>query len=83
MRKKNKIMKRSSRLQPLPREHHKALVLAKKIEIADCSRLDELADLVQEFFVAELEPHFLTEEMELLPRLAKIWGKSFCAANVG
>ena len=73
----NKIMKRSSRLQPLSREHHKALVLSKKIEIADCSRLDELADLVQEFFVAELEPHFLTEELELLPRLVKFGAKVF------
>lgn len=73
-------MKRSVILQPLSRDHHKALVLAKACEraalagaAADVARLCERA--VREF-AEELAPHFETEERELLPLLRGDAGQS-------
>ena len=72
-------MKRSAILQPLSRDHHKALVLAKACEraalagAADVARLCERA--VREF-AEELAPHFETEERELLPLLRGDAGQS-------
>jgi hypothetical protein len=64
-------MKRSPALQPLSREHHAALKLAKACERAvasgEAAQMDETCQRVGEAFAAELEPHFLFEERELLP----------------
>lgn len=66
-------MKRSTILQPLSREHHSALSLAKSCERAALS--DDSAQVAQTCqrailaFSAELEPHFQIEEQSLLPLL--------------
>lgn len=66
-------MKRSPILQPLSREHHTALTLAKASERAARSGDEALVRLtcqrVIRAFADELEPHFLTEEVSLLPLL--------------
>ena len=66
-------MKRSHVLQPLSREHHTALTLAKASERAASSGDETLVRLtcqrVIRAFADELEPHFLTEEVSLLPLL--------------
>lgn len=64
-------MKRSLALQPLSREHHAALKLAKACARAatseDAERISEACRQVAEALEAELEPHLQTEERELLP----------------
>lgn len=66
-------MKRSIALQPLSREHHAALALAKACERAAHSAEAALVDAaclrVIRAFTGELEPHFLAEEQSLLPLL--------------
>ncbi|WP_370869816.1 hemerythrin domain-containing protein [Polaromonas sp.] len=66
-------MKRSAVLQPLSREHHTALTLAKACERAAQSRDEGLvAKACQRAiraFSDELEPHFQVEEQSLLPLL--------------
>ena len=66
-------MKRTPALQPLSREHHTALTLAKACERAAQSRDEErVAQTCQRAiraFADELEPHFQIEEMSLLPLL--------------
>lgn len=66
-------MKRSEALQPLSREHHTALTLAKACEravqsgvAAQVSAACQRAILA---FAEELEPHFQIEEQTLLPLL--------------
>lgn len=60
-------------LQPLSREHHTALTLAKACERAAQSRDENLVaktcQRVIRAFSAELEPHFQVEEQSLLPLL--------------
>lgn len=66
-------MKRSTALQPLSREHHTALTLAKACERAAQSRdenqISETCQRVIRAFAVELEPHFQVEEQSLLPLL--------------
>ena len=66
-------MKRSTALQPLSREHHTALTLAKACERAAQSRdkglVAKTCQRVIRAFSAELEPHFQDEEQSLLPLL--------------
>lgn len=66
-------MKRSPTLQPLSREHHTALTLAKACERAARSGEDEQVALACQrairAFSDELEPHFQIEERALLPLL--------------
>ncbi|MEW5903349.1 MAG: hemerythrin domain-containing protein [Pseudomonadota bacterium] len=66
-------MRRSAWLQPLSREHHHALSLAKQ-----CTRAAASGDAVQiaaacqaalQGYAAQLMPHFQVEERELLPLL--------------
>jgi hemerythrin-like domain-containing protein len=68
-------MKRHPELQALSREHHGALKLARDAKIAagsaDAAQVERLAARVVNCFAAELEPHFMIEEQELLPRLAQ------------
>lgn len=66
-------MKRIPALQPLSREHHTALTLAKACERAvqscDEDRVGKTCQRILQAFSAELEPHFLVEEQSLLPLL--------------
>lgn len=66
-------MKRNPTLQPLSREHHTALALAKACERAAQSRDEALVSKtcqrVIRAFADELEPHFQIEEQSLLPLL--------------
>jgi hemerythrin-like domain-containing protein len=66
-------MKRSAVLQPLSREHHTALTLAKACERAVQSGSEEkvikACQRVIKAFSDELEPHFQYEEQSLLPLL--------------
>ena len=66
-------MKRNPALQPLSREHHTALALAKACERAAQSRdealVNKICQRVIRVFADELEPHFQIEEQSLLPLL--------------
>ena len=66
-------MKRSAILQPLSREHHTALALAKACERAVRSGDEFLVNQTCQrailAFQNELEPHFQFEEVSLLPLL--------------
>jgi len=66
-------MKRNHILQPLSREHHTALALAKACERAaisgDVVLVKQTYQLVISVFSNKLEPHFQTEEVTLLPLL--------------
>jgi hemerythrin-like domain-containing protein len=66
-------MKRSPILQPLSREHHTALTLAKACERAaqsgDEARVSQTCQRAILAFHNELEPHFQFEEVSLLPLL--------------
>ena len=66
-------MKRNPVLQPLSREHHTALALAKACERAaiseDVALVKRTCQRVISVFSNELEPHFQTEEVSLLPLL--------------
>lgn len=66
-------MKRIPALQPLSREHHSALSLAKACERAAQSRDEELVGMTCQralkAFSDEMEMHFLTEEQSWLPLL--------------
>lgn len=66
-------MKRSPILQPLSREHHSALTLAKACERAarsgDVSEVESACQRAIRAYSDELEPHFQIEEQSLLPLL--------------
>jgi len=66
-------MKRDPRLRPLSSDHHRALVMARKISKA--SRKDKIEPAVlneiETFWQNELKPHFILEEEKLLPALEK------------
>jgi hemerythrin-like domain-containing protein len=66
-------MKRNPILQPLSREHHTALTLAKACEHAakseDEALVKQTCQRVIRVFSNQLEPHFQTEEISLLPLL--------------
>ncbi|WP_296750780.1 hemerythrin domain-containing protein [Thiobacillus sp.] len=66
-------MKRSPLLQPLSREHHAALSLARSCERAarsgDAAQIDAACERAVRAFRQQLDPHFRTEEHALLPLL--------------
>ena len=66
-------MKRSPTLQPLSREHHTALVLAKACERAaqtgDATLVRLACQRATHALSNDLEPHFTIEEQTLLPLL--------------
>lgn len=68
-------MQRHASLQDLSREHHTALRLALDARRAaasgDPARVRAAAQACAELFPRELEPHFVAEEIELLPLLAQ------------
>ena len=64
-------MKRAAPLTPLSREHHEALVLARRAATADPAGTEAAAQrehLLQRWRV-QFEPHFAEEEQALLPAL--------------
>ena len=68
-------MKRSAALKQLSREHHTALVLAKRAqrlsrESAEAAKV--FMHQLVETFAIELEPHFRVEEAILLPALQNV-----------
>lgn len=66
-------MKRSGILQPLSREHHTALTLAKTCERAarsgDATMVNQACQRAIRAFSSDLDPHFQIEEQSLLPLL--------------
>ena len=66
-------MKRNPLLQPLSREHHTALTLAKACERAaksnDEVQVSQTCQRAIRAFSNQLEPHFQIEEISLLPLL--------------
>lgn len=65
-------MKRHPALTQLSREHHPALVLAKRAQQMAAGKGEEVERLMAEIgaiFDRELEPHFRLEEDRLLPQL--------------
>lgn len=66
-------MKRSPALQPLSREHHTALTLAKACELAaqsgDATLVSQACQRAVRAFADELDAHFKLEEQSLLPLL--------------
>lgn len=66
-------MKRTAILQPLSREHHRALSLAKRCKQAALSgdgvRIAQACQSAVLAFSTELEPHFKIEEQTFLPLL--------------
>lgn len=61
-------MRRDPRLQGLSSDHHRGLLLARRV--ANALRGTGLAASIRASFEAELEPHFRAEEEVLLPALA-------------
>ncbi len=69
-------MKRITELQPLSKEHHRALVVANRCKtVAGLGFLEDCDDYwsqTRRLFKYELEPHFLQEEKYLVPVLERI-----------
>lgn len=69
-------MKRSPTLQPLSREHHTALTLAKACErvalLGNQELVVETCQRVLQTYENQLQPHFLFEERSLLPLLKSL-----------
>ncbi|HJV63964.1 MAG TPA: hemerythrin domain-containing protein [Albitalea sp.] len=67
-------MKRSDALIPLSREHHEALVLARRAAgcNVDSGAARELREHVLRRWEAQFEPHFALEELALFPALAAV-----------
>lgn len=67
-------MKRHTALQDLSREHYRALKLAlacrRACDSGDSAQQDAMIAECCTMFAQELEPHFQTEERDILPRLA-------------
>lgn len=78
-------MKRHESLRPLSNEHHRALKLALTAKHAaksqDPVRIQQIAALCDAAFRGEFEPHFQTEETEILPFL-KAAGATELAARL-
>lgn len=74
-------MKRNPVLQPLSREHHTALVLAKACERAaqsdDKGIIQKTCQRAIQAFFDELEPHFQIEEQTFLPLLHNTGAQPF------
>lgn len=62
-------MKRSPALVALSREHHTALVWSKRAQRGDTAAPGTLMTQLVTVFDREMEPHFQTEERDLLPAL--------------
>jgi hypothetical protein len=76
-------VKRHPYLQPLSDDHHRALVLARRMRriaegTADPSTLAEAWREMTERFASELEPHFRIEERWLFPELEAAGERALC-----
>jgi hypothetical protein len=68
-------MKRHPCLVPLSDDHHRSLVLARRLKTpADSEDRRSLERETRQIFVAELEPHFRVEERWLVPPLERAGG---------
>jgi len=78
-------MRRIDELLPLSRDHHSALVLARRCRQAALAQgavgVDEAWLQVRSVFPVQLEPHFVIEESVLLPALEAV-GETQLAARV-
>jgi iron-sulfur cluster repair protein YtfE (RIC family) len=63
-------MKRAAPLQQLSRDHHRALVVARRLKRADSSTALEAGRVFSEFWRSDGEEHFQREEQVLLPGVA-------------
>ncbi|HET7775446.1 MAG TPA: hemerythrin domain-containing protein [Azospira sp.] len=79
-------MKRHPALLQLSREHHTALKLSldcrKGAQSGDAAALAALCLRVRTLFAAELDPHFRTEEEEVLPWLEAAGEKALVARTL-
>ncbi len=67
-------MKRHPHLEPLSDDHHRSLVLARRIRLAAREEpghepLTQFWDEMRRLLASELEPHFRVEEEQLFPAL--------------
>jgi iron-sulfur cluster repair protein YtfE (RIC family) len=80
-------MKRHPSLQPLSDDHHRALVLARRLRrdstAVNAAALAALAREVRREFDTELEPHFRVEEGWLLPALERRGGTRLAEQATG
>jgi hypothetical protein len=70
-------VKRHPSLHPLSDDHHRALVLARRLrqfDARDEAAIEALAREVRHAFEGDLEPHFRVEETRLLPALEAAGG---------
>jgi hemerythrin-like domain-containing protein len=77
-------MMRDSRLRGLSAEHQEALLFGRRLLEVASGPEEELVSawqLLRRRFFAEVQPHFLTEEQELLPALEAI-GEEVLVARV-
>ncbi len=77
-------MMRDSRLRGLSAEHQEALLFGRRLLEVASGPEEELVsawELLRRRFFAEVQPHFLTEEQELLPALEAI-GEEVLVARV-
>jgi hemerythrin-like domain-containing protein len=65
-------MNRAEALRDLSRDHHHALVLARRAKLADASTAAPIWEDVDARLRTELEPHFQIEERLLAPALSAI-----------
>ena len=68
-------MKRHAALTPLSREHHAALVLAKRargLDVGDSAAVAAFQAQLAQAWAADLDPHFQREEQHLLPCLTLV-----------
>lgn len=74
-------MKRAAALVPLSREHHDALVFARRAMSAASSETEAKScrDSVLAMWDATIESHLQTEEATLLPALVAVGGKDMAA----
>ena len=79
-------MKRHAALLQLSREHHHALKLSRLARFASDAghalAIAEAAEKISEAFPEVLEPHFQSEENELLPALAAVGADGLVARTL-
>jgi len=79
-------MQRHIALQKLSREHHDSLVMAQKIlrtvKDADQDELNQMIDIIREYYENELEAHFQHEEQAIFATLFKHYRQHIDLATV-
>jgi hypothetical protein len=69
-------MKRASELQPLSRDHHQALIVARQLRqaAAGLATLPATVEALRIAWRGQIQPHFIEEEELLLPAFAAVAG---------